>query len=176
MERSVTLLPVSISWYSHPTDDYDSLPPCPHSSAQGISSSTSPLTTLTYTPRNVRRRLPHNHPQHDRGRCSQAIPVVFPESASRPVVLREGVTEPRITHQVKMYCAWLFRSVTSAGLPMGTPVASISEARSQSGSGASQRGPSKQRACNTDENSPMVASIHTGWLPVRAAIWATSGK
>lgn len=38
------------------------------------------------------------------------------------------------TYQVKIYCVWLFLKLTSAGRPIGMPLASLSYALSKSGS------------------------------------------
>lgn len=41
----------------------------------------------------------------------------------------------RMTNQVKIYCVWLLRKLTSAGRPMGMPLASQSHAVMRSGAG-----------------------------------------
>lgn len=40
----------------------------------------------------------------------------------------------KCTYHVKIYCVWLFLKFTSAGLPIGIPLASLSQAFSKSGS------------------------------------------
>jgi len=64
-----------------------------------------------------------------------------------------------ITHHVKIYWVWLFLRLTSAALPIGMPLASLSYALSRSGSDIiHQRDIIRSLAFPV----PMVSSIHTG--------------
>lgn len=97
---------------------------------------------MSYSSGDIRGWLLHNHPKHDRCCGGQCVPVQHDEecvwirtnrrSCERHFFVmrypREG------TYQVKIYCVWLFLKLTSAGRPIGMPLASLSYALSKSGS------------------------------------------
>lgn len=80
------------------------------------------------------------------------------------------------TYHVKIYWAWLFRRLTSAGLPIGIPFCSYSIICMKFGSVGYSSAKSSPSRSAPGVYTPIVASIQTGWAPVNSAICFTSGK